>query len=104
MVTDIDLCDPDLAPEHRIALVKAEVARLDELIARWYRRAACTVPGCDCGELDLAKRARTMCPHLMFIREQFGETIVTRYPHFNRFLREDLEPEAYGALTTAGAN
>jgi hypothetical protein len=100
----INLSDPNLAPEHRarfIMAVKSGVAELDELIASWYRhRGECCIEGCDCGGDDLAEQAITMCNHIWFIREKFGETLVDGYPHFNRFLKEGLEPGAYEMLAS----
>ena len=100
----INLSDPNLAPERRnefIGLVRGEVAGLDELIASWYRhRGECDIEGCDCGEGNLAERACTMCNHLWFIRNQFGETLIGEYFHFNRFLKEGLEPDAYESLAS----
>src|SRR5262245_47757862 len=85
----INLSDPNLAPEHRarfIGLVRGEVAGLDELIASWYRhRGECDIEGCDCGEADLAERACTMCNHLWFIKNQFGEILIGGYPTLTAF-------------------
>ena len=100
----INLSDPNLDPEHRnkfIGLVRGEVAKLDELIANWYRhRGECQIEGCDCGGNDLAEQASTMCNHIWFIKNQFGETLMGGYPYFDRFLREGLEPADYESLAS----
>jgi hypothetical protein len=100
----INLDDPNLAPEHRdgfIAAVKGRVAELDECIASYYRhRGQCGLEGCDCGLASLAEQTSTMCGHLRFIKERFGEIIAERYPAFNRFLKEGLKPAAYESLTS----
>jgi hypothetical protein len=61
VVEDVDLHDPNLAPEHRerfIAMIKAEVTRLDETIGLWYRhRGECRIEGCDCGGNNLIEQA-----------------------------------------------
>jgi hypothetical protein len=100
----INLSDPNLALEHRtdfITAVKGRVAELDELVASWYRhRGQCHIEGCDCGKDDLAEQASIMRNHLWFIKNRFGETLIDAYPHFNRFVREALEPDEYKTLTT----
>jgi hypothetical protein len=100
----INLSDPNLAPAHRtnfITAVKGRVAELDELVASWYRhRGQCHIEGCDCGQDDLAEQASIMCNHLWFIKNRFGETLIDAYPHFNRFVREGLEPNEYETLTS----
>jgi hypothetical protein len=104
-VTDIDLTDPNLKPEHRdcfIAAVKGEVARLDELIGRWYRRPECSVPDCDCGGNAIAKKAEIMCSHLWFIKNAFGEAVIDNYPHFGRFVKDyATESGAYESLASS---
>jgi hypothetical protein len=104
LVTKINLSDPNLEPEHRdrfINAVKAEVARLDELIGLWYRRPECNVPDCDCGHSALAEKAEIMCSHLLFIKGFFGEAVIDGYPHFGRFVKDYAdEVGAYESLAT----
>jgi hypothetical protein len=101
----INLSDPNLAPEHRtnfITLVKTRVAGLDELIASWYRHHdQCDIEGCDCGADELAEHASIMCSHLAFIKHRFGEVLIHGYPHFDRFVKEGLEPDEYETLTSS---
>jgi hypothetical protein len=91
-VEDIDLEDPNLAPEHRdnfITAIKVEVARLDELIGSWYRhRAECGDPDCDCGGNELIERAKMMCGHVLAIKMLFGLAIIDDYAQFARLVRE----------------
>jgi hypothetical protein len=105
LVIDIDLNDPDLAPEHRntfIDAIKGEVAQLDELIGRWYRRPECSVPDCVCGGDLIAERVEIMCPHLWFIKNTFGEAVIDNYPHFGRFVKDyATEPDAYESLASS---
>jgi hypothetical protein len=105
-VTDIDLNDPNLTPEHRdryIAAIKARVAQLDEMIGRWYRRPECNVPDCDCGQSAIAEGAEIMCPHLQFIKVTFGEAVIDNYPHFGRFIKDHaVNPdETYESLASS---
>jgi hypothetical protein len=100
----INLSDPNLALGHRdrfIMLVKGRVAQLDELIASWYRhRGECRIEGCDCGGDDLAEQAGTMCTHLSFIKDTFGEAIIDGYPHFGRLVKEAFGPRGYEVLSS----
>ena len=87
---EIDLCDPNLDPEHRDAFInaiRAKVVQLDEHLSRWYRRPVCNVPDCDCGEAELFEAIGMLCPHLDFIKNTFGEDITDRYPHFKRAMQ-----------------
>jgi hypothetical protein len=105
LVTEVNLSDPDLEPEHRnrfISMVKCEVAQLDELIGRWYRRPECNVPDCDCGGNAIAKKAEMVCSHLWFIKNAFGEAVIDNYPHFGRFVKDyATEPGAYESLASS---
>jgi hypothetical protein len=106
LVTEVNLSDPDLEPEHRnrfISMVKCEVAQLDELIGRWYRRPECNVPDCDCGGSAIAERVEIMCSHLWFIKDTFSEAIIDNYPHFGRFIKDyAVDPdETYESLASS---
>jgi hypothetical protein len=100
----INLSDPNLAPEHRdhvIMAAKSRIAKLDELIANWYRhRDECRMEECDCGVNDLAEQVSMMCHFLWVIKNRFGETLIGDYPYFDRFLKAGLEPAAYESLTS----
>jgi hypothetical protein len=105
LVTEVDLTDPNLEPEHRnrfVNAIKGEVAQLDELIGRWYRRPECNVPDCDCGGNAIAKKAEMVCSHLWFIKNAFGEAVIDNYPHFGRFVKDyATEPGAYESLASS---
>jgi hypothetical protein len=101
-VEEVDLHDPNLAPEHRdnfITGVRSEVVRLDEIIGSWYRhRGECGDPECDCGGNDLAERVENLCGHLLACKELFGVIIIDDYSHFRRFVK-DFGGDAYARLT-----
>jgi hypothetical protein len=103
-VVEVNLSDPNLSPEHRnrfIEAVRGKVAALDEMVAGWYRhRGQCRIEGCNCGRDVLAEGASIMCSHLYFIKQRFGEYLIADYPHFNRFVKEGLEPNEYEELAS----
>jgi hypothetical protein len=102
MIEDIDLHDPNLAPEHRaafIAGIRAKVAELDERIGRWYRhRGECGIDGCDCGLGALAEQAEMLCGHLFAAKQLFGVFLVDEHPQFVRFVK-DFSENAYATLS-----
>jgi hypothetical protein len=106
-VEEVNLRDLNLAPEHRehfTTMVKAKVAELDELIGRWYRhRGECGDPDCDCGGNYLIEEAEKMCGPVLAVKQIFGETIIDRYPHFARLVKE-FGPDAYAALSARASN
>jgi|SRR6516164_571147 hypothetical protein len=91
-VEEVNLHDPNLAPEHRerfTSAIKMKLAELDEKIGLWYKhRGECGNPDCDCGGNDLIEQAEMMCGHALAIKQLFGEVIIDRYPHFARLVRE----------------
>jgi hypothetical protein len=104
----INLSDPNLDPEHRdlfIEAVRGKVAQLDELVANWYRhRGECNIEGCDCGGNALTEEVETMCSHLLFIKQRFGELLIGSYPAFGRLVKDQaVEPGAYELLASHGA-
>jgi hypothetical protein len=105
MVTEIDLTDPNLAPEHRdnfIKAIRSRAAQLDEVITNWYRhRGECRIEGCDCGGEAIAEQVEIACSHLWFIKHTFGEAIVDRHPYFVRFLKDYAVDGLYEALTSS---
>jgi len=92
-IETVDLHDPNLAPEHRdhfITGIKTEVARLDELIAYWYRhRDQCRIEGCDHGRAELSDQVRNLLSHLLAAKELFGVIIHRRSPPL-RALRQRI--------------
>src|SRR5262249_49968501 len=101
-IETVDLHDPNLAPEHRdhfITGIKTEVARLDELIAYWYRhRDQCRIEGCDHGRAELSDQVSNLLSPLPAVKDLFGVIITADPRHFGRYVKE-FGPDAYAMLT-----